>query len=106
MAEFFGYPLDEVVLPGLLATLEERDGAPYLQLRDADGPKWEIRPIEYTGERTKKVWTSLSLYHRSTREEGMHYQKRTARATTNGVRRLLEDIAEHEWFQKRGLAPH
>ena len=100
---FCSFPLREIRLPGLRAGLQPVEDVHKLVLFDKAGAKWEIRPITFTEGEQGRVPLSLSLYHRGNNRL-MHYQKQSAPAHIEGVRRLLRYIRNHEQYEKTGIS--
>src|SRR5579859_3818276 len=96
---FCGFPIREVRLLGLRAELQQIEDVKRLSLFDKEGIKWEIRPITFREQGGRRIPETLSLYHRS-KQGPMHYQKRSAPAHTDGVRRLLQYIRHHEQYER------
>jgi hypothetical protein len=99
---FCGFPLRDMNIPGLRFSIEETYHAQKLVIHDKKGVLWEIRQILFSGEGEERVPLRISLYHRSSNGNPMHYQKRSAAANYNGVERLLLYIHHHEQFKSRG----
>ncbi|HEY6539679.1 MAG TPA: hypothetical protein VIZ18_02035 [Ktedonobacteraceae bacterium] len=100
---FCSFPLREVRLLGLRAELQSVGDVQRLVLFDKAGVKWEIRPITFIeGEQGREPLT-LSLYHRG-HNRSMHYQKQSAPAHIEGVRKLLRYIRNHEQYERTGIS--
>jgi hypothetical protein len=100
---FCSFPLREVRLPGLRAELQAVEDVQRLILSDKAGVKWEIRPITFTEGEQGRAPLSLSLYHRGNNKL-MHYQKQSAPAHIEGVRRLLRYIRNHEQYERTRIS--
>jgi len=98
---FCGFLVREIRILGLRAELQQIGESRKLLLLDKAGTKWEIRPITFREQDGRRVPATLSLYHRS-KQGPMHYQKYSAPAHAEGVRRLLRYIRQHEQYERIG----
>lgn len=102
---FYGMRLETIHVEGLTPRLFHgiRQGEPYtrLDLLDATGVKWQIRPTSFS---LKKIPASFRLYHRNRYgPRGFHSQKELATGTrSSAVRDLLDYVARHEQYEFAG----